>query len=418
MGICKNNPKNSNIIYNYKLKESIKKIFLAVLFILQSHDLKQVNIDNNNILHINEEIRQNKDINILEEKIKQNSYFHLEEKIDQYYNLNGKINLNKIISEIKKDESYPIKGKFNNIVNIGLGLDSSYILETMLTMASIMDSQRNTTKIIFHLAIIYNFTSKDMLKIYTLKERINNSTEFNFYLCKETTDITANFYKKMGGTARLELYKYLPHDVERLLIFDAGDILIFRDLSEMYNINMENKWIFGTLEPYGSLLFNKKYKKRKYINMGAFLINCTKFKEIKFWELFIKNLNTYKIEGTSKDQSLLNLLIPDENIGYFPFKFGGFSPFVDDISSDSQNFLNYHYKKMLKNKNDFINPPKDYEHLVLQLFNPVYIHQIDNKWYKGSGLSIYRNYARNCIRLANIWDELCKKKPGYCLRSP
>ena len=54
----------------------------------------------------------------------------------------------------------------------------------MLTIISIMASQENTTKIVFHFGVIKNFKAKNMLKMYGLKDKINNLTEFNFYYLK------------------------------------------------------------------------------------------------------------------------------------------------------------------------------------------------------------------------------------------
>ena len=82
----------------------------------------------------------------------------------------------------KKIESY---NKINSIINIGFTLDKNYVLETMITVTSIMATQKNTTKIRFHFGVTNNFTVENMLKIYELKKRINNLTEFNFYYLKD-----------------------------------------------------------------------------------------------------------------------------------------------------------------------------------------------------------------------------------------
>lgn len=57
---------------------------------------------------------------------------------------------------------------------------------------------------------------------------------------------------------------------------------------------------------------------------------------------------------------------------------------------------------------------KNESNYIVQLFNPVFIHQFSEKWKNGSGLSIYRNLAKYFINLAGISDELCKLEPGYC----
>lgn len=54
----------------------------------------------------------------------------------------------------------------------------------MITVSSIISTQNNKTKIIFHFGVVNNFTSCHMLKIYELKNKLNNLTEFNFYYLK------------------------------------------------------------------------------------------------------------------------------------------------------------------------------------------------------------------------------------------
>ena len=66
----------------------------------------------------------------------------------------------------------------------------------MLTISSILASQNIGTKIVFHLGVIDDFKAEYMLKIYELKDRINNLTEFNFYLLKEAMEKMQNFHTK------------------------------------------------------------------------------------------------------------------------------------------------------------------------------------------------------------------------------
>ena len=47
--------------------------------------------------------------------------------------------------------------------------------------------------------------------------------------------------------------------------------------------------------------------------------------------------------------------------------------------------------------------------------NSIFVHQFLGKWYYGQGLSIFRNSTKFFIKLAGIWDELCLKRPGYCI---
>ena len=64
--------------------------------------------------------------------------------------------------------------------------------------------------------------------------------------------------------------------------------------------------------------------------------------------------------------------------------------------------------------NSFPENPKNIYIYTIHLFNSLFIHQFSDKWNSGSGLSIYRNLNKYFIKIAGIWDELCKLEPGYC----
>ena len=312
---------------------------------------------------------------------------------------------------IKNNTDYNIK----SIVNIGFTLDSGYILQTMLTVASIMNTQNTNTKIVFHFGVVNNFNASHMLKIYELKTKINNLTEFNFYYLKGAIAKMKNFHKKGEACpGKFELPELLPDNVEKLLLFDAGDVLILRDLAEFYNYDMKDFWVLGTPEPNGLYLNYKRYNITKYINIGSLLLNVVKLKKNKFWDIYTKNRNL-KMRG-KPDQSLFNILVPDNKKDYFPFRFGGLTPFSDDKSSDLIQLCDYGIKKWLNSSFSkyFPENPKTLNRLIVQLYNPVFIHQWYGKWHAGRGLSIYRNLAKYYIKLAGIWDELCQIKPGYC----
>jgi hypothetical protein len=74
-----------------------------------------------------------------------------------------------------------------------------------------------------------------------------------------------------------------------------------------------------------------------------------------------------------------------------------------------KDWLNSFYSKSLPEK------PGSEEEIIIKLYNPRFIHQFSGKWQDGEGLSIYRLLAKYFILLAGISEEICKKKPGYCI---
>ena len=275
-------------------------------------------------------------------------------------------------------------------------------------------SQKDSTKLVFHLGVINNFNASYMLKMYELKERLNNKTEFNFYYLPEAMKKMKNFHPKGAACpGKFELPELLPDDVSRILLFDGGDVLVLRDLTELYNYDMGDKWALGPPEPLG-IPFISKYNRKVYINIGSILLNVKELKKNKFWEQYTKS--RHLDSPGAPDQTLFNIVVPDDKKGYFPFRFGGFTILANDESADKLDFHDVGYKNWLKEigKNLPENPITE-ERLVAQLYNSVFIHQFHEKWDQGSGLSIYRHLAKYFIKLGGFWDELCKKRPGYCI---
>ena len=301
-----------------------------------------------------------------------------------------------------------------NTVHIAFTLDPGFLLETMLTITSMIISQKDSTKLVFHLGVINNFTATYMLKMYELKERLNNKTEFNFYYLSEAIEKMQNFHPKGAACpGKFELPELLPDDVSRILLFDGGDVLVLRDLTELYNYDLGDKWVLGPPEPVGIPLISK-YNRKVYINIGSILLNVKELKKNNFWKQYTKSRHL-DCQG-APDQTLFNIVVPDDKKGYFPFRFGGFTILTNDKRADKLDFEDVGYKTWLKEDGkNFPENPITEERLVTLFYNSVFIHQFNEKWDKGSGLSIYRHLAKYFIKLGGFWDELCKKRPGYCV---
>jgi len=228
------------------------------------------------------------------------------EEIKRIYDKYWKVNINEIYArKLKmKDNTNEM---FNSIINIGFTLDLNYVFETILTVTSIMATQKNTTKIRFHFGETNNFPAEKMFKFFQLRNKINNLTEFNFYYLKDSVLKMKNFHPKGEACpGKFELPSYLSNDIERLIIFDAGDLLVLRDLTDLYNYDMGKYWVLGTPEPTIINSFTKKrYNITKYINIGSMLLNIKKLKQNKFWLKYTKNRNL-KLRG-QPDQTLFNI---------------------------------------------------------------------------------------------------------------
>ena len=338
-----------------------------------------------------------------------------QKKIEEKYQKEEFVNLNDIESQIKNGRKWTKNINKQNEINIGFQLDPYYVLRAMITLTSIMDSQKSSTKIRFHFGVVLNFSVADMLKIYTLRKKIREDVEFNFYNAKRVeTELKGLNTKGPGAVAKMLLPQLLPDDVNRLLVFDTGDLLVIKDLSEAYNWDMKGCLYAGV--PAGSVGNYAKISKKIYdifISVGSFLIDVKKVKEENMYEKFRRYKNQYS--SAVGDQDLFND-VAFGNITYFPFKFGMISPYSNDYESEKakkQNmFLNYVQRFKYEGKFDFI--PKNEEEFLKMGYSPSVIHHMHSKWMFGSGLTVYRRLAQYYIKYAGIWDEICKEFPGYC----
>ena len=274
-----------------------------------------------------------------------------------------------------------------------------------MTLASIIDSQNPKTKLRFHFAVVLSFNVGSMLKIYSLRAKMRDDVEFNFYDARKVEiDLRNLNIKGPGAVAKLLLPNLLPNDVNRLIIVDTGDLLVLNDLSIMYNLKMDNYLCLGIRGgKVGQYAKITKKKYLKYINTGSILIDVKRYKKENIYEKCVINKNEYK--DSIGDQDLLNDILFGK-VGYLSRRFGFRSKFrnnneLNSVLSD-KNFSNYNTKNFKK--------------FILLGFNPIVVHQFGGKWMYGQGLTIYRRLAQYYIKLAGIWNEMCKKFPGYCYK--
>ena len=352
-----------------------------------------------------------------------------EKAIEKKFKENNHVNLNKIESEIifgiqnsfwiskfffrRKVEKFI---NYSNEINIGLSLDKDYILKAMITTASIIYSQKSTTKLRLHFSVVLDFKSKDMIKIYSLRNRMRNDVEFNFYNASRVEkELNSISNKGPGLAAKLLLPQLVDDNVERLIILDCGDLLVLRDLSEMYNWNMNNNMYMGSPDPSAGV-FGKISNKTLniYINAGNYLIDVKKVKNKNMYNLFLKYKDVYG--PPFAEQMMINDIASGE-VGYMPLEFGIVPAFSNDafyFNQTEKSIYTYYNLSIISEKSNFL--PKNFEEFYQSVYNPVIVHSWYGKWSQGNGMNIYRKLCQFFIELSGIKDEICKKFPGYCIK--
>ena len=339
----------------------------------------------------------------------------LRNKITETYEKNGFVNINEIESTINPNKPWQKNYNKKYEINLGFQIENKYVLRCMMTLTSIMSSQKLTTKIRFHFSVVLGFSLENMLKIYSLRSLIREDVEFNFYNAKRVeTDLKGLNTKGPGAVSKLLLPELLPDDIQRLFVLDTGDLLVINDLSEAYNWDLNGCLYAGV--PAGNVgslakITNKIFD--IYISIGTFLIDVKKVKEEKMYEKFVNHKKYYR--SHQGDQDLLND-VAFGRITYLPFKYGMISPFEKDKDSELAKSENLYssYTKKLRLQEQFPFLPKDETEFLRMGYGPYIIHHCHFKWMHGKDLTVYRRLAQYYIKMAGISNEICEEFPGYC----
>ena len=85
-------------------------------------------------------------------------------EIQEEFDKNKKVNINNIERKLGLYKDNLQENKIiKSTVHIAFTLDPGFLLETMLTITSMIISQKDSTKLVFHLGVINNFTATYML---------------------------------------------------------------------------------------------------------------------------------------------------------------------------------------------------------------------------------------------------------------
>jgi len=279
-------------------------------------------------------------------------------------------------------------------ISVGYGLNNDYTYPTLVSMISILENSSNYTLYSFYLLVQKNIFKQENIEKFMHLEKKYNRCKIN--IIEVNGEILSNADTKdypLESYFRL-LFSKLIVDIDRIIYLD-GDTLVFTDLTEMINLEMNNNIVLGFVDNSYKKAEIFGIKTLKYITSGVILIDLKKMREEniepKFFE-FIKNNknNLYK-----DDQTIINIVLHGR-IDLLPPKFGMWN-FLNRGSVLKHN----HYE----NRTLGIQAYNDEE--ILKAWNsPSIIHYVRAKPWKR------KNYFTH-IFFHEKWWEYAKKSDEY-----
>lgn len=194
-----------------------------------------------------------------------------------------------------------------NYIPVGLALNNYYTPLAYTCMTSVLYSKNINSYISFYIIISKDFTQKN---IDFIKSLYNQYDYFNI-----TFLIIDNRYDKAFTSRYITKEAYFRFSFGQLIpnlnkiIYLDTDVIVFKDLNNLYNTNFNDKMILG-------LPFSKN-NNFYIINSGILLLNLKKMRELniekKTLNILIKKGEQYDFH----DQDIMNIYFK-EYIGEYP----------------------------------------------------------------------------------------------------
>ena len=302
--------------------------------------------------------------------------------------------------------------KFNHI-HLAMSFDNDYHLLSSVTIATLLKNASPSTYIHLHIITFSGWNYSTMVKLNSLKYKINNNTEFIFHngdkVLKDFGNEIVNENKGIGEYARL-LAPNFAKEADRLIITDSADIYFKKDLLELYNYPLEGKFVKGIVDPYTPCFPDYTFfNKENYFNGGVLLVDAKLWREMDLYEEIVNLYNGFNYTGTlpTPIQDILNNFFPSITVGNLPLRYNlqgyadlngnNYPPYNDIYERDCSKFFN--------KKDEIIEEEK----------NIVIRHTNKFKAYDGDAYDELRKELNYYAKLTGFYEEICEKYSNGCI---
>ena len=287
-----------------------------------------------------------------------------------------------------------------------MSLDDGYIYQTIVSITSIMENSYNTTYYSFYIMHPENFKTENMEKLKNLETKYKNRIEIN--LINMGNKYNNARQKKRGMRVittpsyyRLSLPDILPN-IDKIIWLD-GDTLTFKDLNELYDIDMTGYYFKGLLDNYPRCVSHITKKNDHCICAGVMLINLKELRKDNMTSKFDDFIEKNNRKLRQHDQTVINALCY-KKIGILPAKYGLFN--YRNLRSVYRNYRRSRYKHKYSR-----------EELKDAYLNPVISHVTYKPW-KKKGKKMRVVWWKYVIK-TGYYKEVCDlyrrgSPKGYC----
>lgn len=247
-----------------------------------------------------------------------------------------------------EDKMKDLKNDYKDIIPVVLSSDENCAQHMYVAILSVLENALSTSYLDFYLLVTGSFP--DYLKVY-FYELSTQYKNFNINFVNMGTEFsdTFNMLEHITYPAyfRLKMPEILPKCYKKAIYIDV-DLVVEKDLSEFFNIDLEDNFVAG-VRAAGHLMYSddeyEYYRENglcdlsKYICSGVVLWNLEKIRDENMMPLLLEHSkNNYKIV----DQDVINIVFYDK-IKLLPLKYDFLTKYAPFDSSN----LQYNYAKLV-----------------------------------------------------------------------
>lgn len=200
----------------------------------------------------------------------------------------------------------------NTNISVVFTPDENFIVQTSVAILSMLMSKKKETNYTFHIVVSQNFRKESFEYLERIKSLQNDFSYEIHYIDSSVLDsrkittrhVTSSTYYRLVLADVIEDDKCMYHD---------GDILVFDDLTEMFDIEIENYYVAGikaimkhqdTKENREAISKWKFSSFDNYIFAGDLIFNLKKIREDNLIQQFVEHIH----KGyPSEDQDVINM---------------------------------------------------------------------------------------------------------------
>ena len=357
--IGKKSDSNNKLLYIVIICAIIIFLLILIIFLVKrknpsdeiTNNTKLNEENSNNVTNAENTPNQSNNENKEEKKEEENpDKERISNDLKDKYNQDGYLNINKFLTENILKQEYKleeIKNQKPNKIHINVAFKDVEINTYLKHISSILNkADKDKTFLHIHMMDAGEFNFDSFQKISKMLNNINNFTEIIVYNANPALkdfNIRPDTLEKFGTDyAKLYAFKILK-DIQKIIFLDSDDIMVQKDLSELYELKMDDIYARGIAEEPGlkntQMDWYDKYimDKSHYINGGVMLINLELCQRDNIYEKAIElNNNEFYMKTESPMQDILNVLLR-KKIEFFHPKYNKINFYENPSDKDDES---------------------------------------------------------------------------------